>query len=50
MMSALFGFAAGSFTNVTVFHVNPASYAPAPINMDTGDALCVLRRLNPGNK
>ena len=27
------------FTNVTVFHVNPASYAPVPLNMNTGDAL-----------
>ena len=26
-------------TDLTVFHVNPASYPAAPINMDTGDAL-----------
>ena len=26
-------------TNLTVFHVNPSTYAPAPLNMDTGDAL-----------
>ena len=24
--------------NITVFHVNPASYGPVPINMNTGDA------------
>ena len=25
--------------NITVFHVNPAIYGVAPINMDTADAL-----------
>jgi len=35
MILALFALA----TPLRVFHVNPITYAPAPINMDTGDAL-----------
>lgn len=30
---------AKSWTNITVYHVNQASFGAAPVNMDTGDAL-----------
>jgi len=29
--------AARATTDITVYHINPAAYGAAPINMDTGD-------------
>jgi hypothetical protein len=31
--------AAGSWATINVFHINPASYGAAPVDMNTGDAL-----------
>jgi hypothetical protein len=31
--------AAGSWVTINVFHINPASYGAAPVDMNTGDAL-----------
>lgn len=38
MLGPLIVAAAAGFEDLTVFHVNPATYKPTPLNMDTGDA------------